>query len=187
MPKLFKVSDDLYRSAQPKAEGMKNLAAFGVETVVNVRMFHSDKRRIRDTDLGYERINIKPWHTNEKKVVRFLQIVTDPERTPVLLHCYKGADRTGMLSAMYRIVVQGWTKEAAIEEMKKGGYGFSPFWGNLPRWIKKADIESIRNQVGISYPSRSESAEFLSDWCRIGIVSARASWTRDERAMGLVP
>ena len=82
--------------------------------------------------------------------MKFLQIVTDPQQAPVLLHCYQGSDRTGMLTAMYRIVVQGWTKEAAIEEMKEGGYGFSAVWNNLVRWIEKADIESICAQVELS-------------------------------------
>ena len=153
---LFKVSDDLYRSAQPKAEGMKSLSALGVKTVVSVRFFHTGRRRVDDTGPTFERIAIKPWYPKEKQVVRFLQIVTDPERTPVLLHCYKGSDRTGMLSAMYRIVVQGWSKEAAIEEMKHGGYGFNAIWGNLVRWIEKADIERIR---GLVYPSNRASRE----------------------------
>lgn len=153
---LYRVSDDLYRSAQPKAEGMKGLSALGVKTIVSVRFFHTGRRSVDDMGPTFERIAIKPWYPKEKQVVRFLQIVTDPERTPVLLHCYKGSDRTGMLSAMYRIVVQGWSKEAAIEEMKLGGYGFNAIWGNLVSWIEKADIERIR---GLVYPSNQASRE----------------------------
>ena len=43
---------------------------------------------------------------------------------PVLVHCLHGSDRTGTIVAMYRIVEQGWTREAAIAEMTGGGYGY---------------------------------------------------------------
>ena len=43
---------------------------------------------------------------------------------PVLVHCKHGADRTGCIVALYRIVFQSWSKEAAIDEMHNGGYGF---------------------------------------------------------------
>ena len=36
VPNLHKVSDRLYRSAQPTAEGMTNLVALGVKTVVGI-------------------------------------------------------------------------------------------------------------------------------------------------------
>ena len=39
---------------------------------------------------------------------------------------------------MYRILRQGWTADAAIDEMKNGGYGYHSVWSNLPRFIRKA-------------------------------------------------
>ncbi len=46
VPNLHKVSDELYRSAQPTAEGMTNLVALGIKTVVNLRDNHSDSDEI---------------------------------------------------------------------------------------------------------------------------------------------
>ena len=162
---LFKVSDDLYRSAQPKPEGMRSLDALGVKTIVSVRFFHSGRRPLDNTDLIFQRIAMMPWHPKKKEVVRFLRIVTDPDQTPVLLHCYKGADRTGMLSALYRIVVQGWSKEDAIEEMRQGGYGFNSLWNNLIRWVEKADIEGLRTEVGIpTLPNGDRASDPVSGW-----------------------
>ena len=76
---LYKVSDDLCRGAQPKVEGMKGLSALGVRTIVSVRFFHTGRRPVDDTDLTFERIAIKPWYPKGKQVVRFLQIVSDPD------------------------------------------------------------------------------------------------------------
>jgi tyrosine-protein phosphatase SIW14 len=149
LPNLHKVSDDLYRGAQPTAEGMKQLEKLGVKTVINLRSMHSDRSKIKDTALTYEHINMTTWNAEDKDVIRFLQIVTDSSRTPVFVHCQHGADRTGTMCAIYRIAVQGWSKDEAIEEMTKGGFGFHSIWQNLPNYVRKLDIEEIKRNVGL--------------------------------------
>jgi protein tyrosine/serine phosphatase len=149
VPNLHKVSDTLYRSAQPSAAGIKNLKAMGIETIVNLRSFHSDRDEIRDTGLAYEHIAMKAWHAEEEDAVKFLQIVTNPKRSPVLVHCQHGADRTGTMCALYRVAVQGWSKEEALKEIIQGGFGFHGIWENLIQWINRLDIEGIKKKAGI--------------------------------------
>ena len=153
VPNLHKVSDDLYRSAQPTPGGMQQLQQLGIKTIVNLRSFHSDRDDIGQTGLAYEHIYMKAWHPEEQDAVRFLRIVTDPERTPVLVHCQHGADRTGSMVALYRIAVQDWTKEAAIREMTRGGFGYHKIWIELPHWIRDLDIASLRRNAGIRAPA----------------------------------
>lgn len=153
VPNFHKVSDTLYRSAQPTADGMKNLKKMGIETIINLRSFHSDRSEIGDTGLAYEHIYMKAWRIEYKEVVRFLQIVTNPKRTPVLVHCQHGADRTGTVSAIYRVAVQGWSKEEAVREMTQGGFGFHKIWKNLPEWIADLDVDALRKKVGIEPPA----------------------------------
>ncbi len=152
LPNLHKVSDALYRSAQPTEAGMLNARKLGVRTVVSLRSFHSDRDEIGKSGLGYERLAMKTWHPEEEDVVKFLKIATDPKKAPVLVHCQHGSDRTGTLCAIYRIVVQGWTKEDALREMKDGEFGFHEVWKNLPPWIMALDVESLRKQAGIAKP-----------------------------------
>jgi protein tyrosine phosphatase (PTP) superfamily phosphohydrolase (DUF442 family) len=149
LPNLHKVSDILYRSAQPSAEGMKRLKAMGIETIVNLRSFHSDRNEIGETGLAYEHIYMKAWHAEEEDAVKFLQIVINPKRSPVLVHCQHGADRTGTMCALYRVAVQGWSKEEASKEMMQGGFGFHGIWENLIQWINGLDIEGIKKKAGI--------------------------------------
>jgi hypothetical protein len=42
------------------------------------------------------------------------------------------------MCAMYRILREGWTVGDAIDEMKKGEYGYHSIWSNLPRFIRKS-------------------------------------------------
>jgi hypothetical protein len=51
------------------------------------------------------------------------------------------------MSAMFRIVEQGWSKEAAIREMVNGGYGYHRVWGNIVRYIEQVDVERIRARL----------------------------------------
>lgn len=136
---------------------MKNAKEMGIGTIVNLRSFNSDRDLIKDTGLGYEHLYMKAWHPEHKEVVRFLQIATDPGRAPVLVHCQHGADRTGTMIALYRVVVQGWTREEAIREMTEGGFGFHEVWSNLPRWIRELDIELIRKEAGIKIKAEQDA------------------------------
>jgi len=149
LPNLHKVSDDLYRGAQPTAEGMKQLEKLGVRTVVNLRSLHSDSDEIKGTGLTYEHIVMTPLNVDDKDVVRFLRIVSDSSQSPVFVHCQHGADRTGTMCAIYRIAVQGWNRDEAVEEMTKGGFGFHSIWQSLPDYIRKLDVEEIKHNAGL--------------------------------------
>ena len=135
LPNLHKISDALYRGAQPTAEGIKELKKMGVKTIVCLRSVHSDKDLLVDSGLNYEEISFKTWHAENEDVVRFLKIVTDKSKQPVFFHCQHGADRTGTMCAIYRIVVESWTKKDAINEMTDGGYSFHTVWTNLIKYI----------------------------------------------------
>jgi protein tyrosine phosphatase (PTP) superfamily phosphohydrolase (DUF442 family) len=150
VPNLCRVSDALYRGDQPSSLGMEHLKKLGIKTILNLRSFHSDRDEIGETGLAYEHIYMKAWHPEEEDMVRFLKIVTDPKRAPVLVHCQHGADRTGTMIAVYRIAVQGWSKDEAVREMTQGGFGFHQTWSNLPRFIQKLDIDRIKRQAGIN-------------------------------------
>lgn len=150
VPNLHKVTENLYRSAQPSAKGMKELKKSGIKTVVNLRSFHSDKDEIGNIGLIYEHIYMKAWHPENKEIIRFLRIVTNKNKTPVLVHCQHGADRTGTMCAIYRIIVCGWTKDEAIQEMIQGGFGFHGVWDNLIKYIKDLDVEKIKQQLELN-------------------------------------
>lgn len=146
------MSAGLYRGAQPTAEGIRQLSMLGVRTIVNLRTMHSDADKIGGLSISYKHISFKAWRPEHEDVVRFLKIATNPAKQPVFVHCQHGADRTGMMTAVYRIVVQGWSKDDAIREMTQGGFGFHPIWRDLVDYIRKLDVEGLRREVGIPAP-----------------------------------
>lgn len=159
LPNFHRISDRLYRSAQPTEEGLKELRRAGFKTVVNLRAFHTESRPLSVLGIRQEHIFFKTWHPEEEDVVRFLKLVTATNTAPVLVHCQHGADRTGTMIAIYRIAVEGWSKKDAIKEMTGEQFGFHKFWGNLLRFINDLDVEAVRKKAGIT-PASTGKASF---------------------------
>jgi len=161
LPNLHRVNASLYRSAQPSREGFVlldthvNFASGDppIKTIVSLRTSKDDSSLVAASSaLRLEEISFKTWHPEDEDVVRFLRIATTPALQPVLVHCRHGSDRTGTMVAVYRIVIEGWTKAQATDEMVNGGFGFHPLWNNLLRYIEALDVEDIRAQVSAQGP-----------------------------------
>jgi protein tyrosine phosphatase (PTP) superfamily phosphohydrolase (DUF442 family) len=188
VPNLHKISDGLYRGAQPTTAGIKELKKMGIKTIVNLRADHSDKEMLGTTGLAYEEIPLKAWRVKNEDVVKFLKIATDKSRQPVFFHCAHGADRTGTMCAAYRVVVQGWTKEDAIKEMKKGGYGFHALWFNLARYIKRLDVNAIKKAIpGDDHESIDSSRIGRGRTQACGGGFGKSLYSRGQERRGLSP
>lgn len=160
---LHRVTGNLYRSAQPSAAGFAALAAQPillkgdrpVKTVLSLRAFNDDGPLTpAHPPFRLEQIRFKTWHPEDEDVVKFLRIATSPDLRPVLVHCQHGSDRTGTMVAIYRIAVQGWSKDQALDEMVNGGFGFHPMWENLRRYIRRLDVAAVKAQAAHDGPWR---------------------------------
>lgn len=144
---LHRVSALIYRSAQPSAIGLRNLRSLGIKSVINLRAFHCDLADLGGTGLLNHRLHVLTWKVQDRQVIRVLTMLREAHNAPFLIHCKHGADRTGLMTAMFRIVEQGWSKEAAICEMVSGGYSYHRVWRNIVRYIEQVDVERIRAAV----------------------------------------
>jgi protein tyrosine phosphatase (PTP) superfamily phosphohydrolase (DUF442 family) len=150
-PNLHRVTPVFYRSAQPLKAGFPALqSTAGIKTVVSLRAFHSDKKLAAGTGIALVSIPINTWNIKQADLVRALaEIEVAGKRGPVLLHCQHGADRTGLVTALYRMLNDGWTREAALDEMRNGSFGYHAVWGNIPSFIAKVDIDAMRREVAV--------------------------------------
>ncbi len=119
----------LYRSGQPDDEfDWERLEQkLDIQTVINLRPWDEDggewtAEEIDETDEhGVTLVNLPMRDTavpSQTQADAFMQIVRDPARWPVLVHCKRGKDRTGTMCALYRIHVQGWSVERAVAELR---------------------------------------------------------------------
>jgi protein tyrosine/serine phosphatase len=147
VPNLHRISPMLFRSEQPTALGMKNLEKLGIRTVVNLRYFNNDDKEVRGTTLRTERTKILTWRIGDKHVIEVMRMLKQSENGPFLIHCQHGADRTGLMSAMYRVLEQGWTPSDALAELTEGGYGYHSMWKNIRRYLESVDVEKLRAAI----------------------------------------
>jgi len=147
VPNLHRITPTLYRSEQPSALGMKKLEEMGVRTVINLRYFNSDDDEVEGTSLRAERTKILTWRIGDKHVVEVMSLLKKTENGPFLIHCQHGADRTGLMTAMYRILEEGWSREDALQELTDGGFGYHSMWKNIIDYVRSADVDKLKAEI----------------------------------------
>jgi protein tyrosine/serine phosphatase len=156
LPNLYRANANLYRSAQPTEDGFRLLEsqvslANGdrpVKTILSLRAVHAcADLRPSGSPLRREQIRFDARFPEDQDAIQFLRIVQSPQLQPVLVHCQRGADRTGSMMAIYRMVVENWTVAQALREMADGGYGFNPLCQNLLQYVRTVDVASLKTQV----------------------------------------
>ena len=145
VPVFAKVSDGLYRGGQPSERGFAELRKVGIRTVVSLRVFNSNRNRLSEMGFRQFHTSCKNLHPEDEDVIEFLQIVTDPVNQPVFVHCRDGTDRTGMMVAVYRMVVEDWSRDEALAEMQ--AFGFNKIWDPLEDYVKEVDTKKIRGKL----------------------------------------
>lgn len=149
LPNLHRVTPLLYRAAQPDAAGFAALPGLGITTVLSLRQLVDDRSLTTGTGLKLHRIAMKSRDVAEDdsaKLIAALRLIHQSP-VPVLLHCRHGADRTGVVCALFRMLFEGWDREAALAELTQGGFGFHPVWQNIPRYLAQVDVALLKARV----------------------------------------
>lgn len=144
---LFQMSPTLYRSALPDSGAVPLLEKLKVATVINF-LPEPDSRWLMRPAIAQVQLPYRTNHVDDADVLKALSAIQAAEaKGPVLMHCKHGSDRTGLMAAMYRVVVQGWSKEDALSEMTEGGFGDSTHFKDGVRYMMRADVEKLRTAL----------------------------------------
>lgn len=141
VPRFLEVSEGIYRSGRPNKEGLEWLKEdYNLKTIVNLenKDFYVERERDWAEEMGIEYHSI-PMSASEnpkdRSVNKALALLADPENHPILVHCYHGQDRTGLIVGLHRVEEEGWETDDAYEEMKE--IGFRTWLYKLDRYFKK--------------------------------------------------
>ncbi len=144
---LYQMSPTLYRSALPDSGAVPLLEKLKVGTVINF-LPESDKSWLSTPGINQVQLPYRTNHVDDAQVLTALRAIQTAEaKGPVLMHCKHGSDRTGLMAAMYRVVVQGWSKEDALNEMTQGGFGDSTHFKDGVRYMMQADVDKLRTAL----------------------------------------
>jgi uncharacterized protein (TIGR01244 family) len=166
LPNFHQVNAGLYRGAQPKADGMRKLVALGIRTIISLRAA-DERSRVEESEaraagLRYFNIPMEGLsRPKDEQVERALAIMEDAANQPVFVHCKRGADRTGTLIAIYRIMHDGWSSDDALREAKHYGMSWMEFrMKDYIRDYSRDHAGETRRRVSIR--SNSDRVEIIS-------------------------
>src|SRR6202047_3476619 len=134
VPRAGRISDVLFRGAQPSAQGLAELKKLGITTIVDLRGNRGpvafERRQAETLGMRFIDIPVLGWSTpSNEQVAQFLKLFKDDPQQKIFVHCYYGEDRSGVMVAAYRIAQQNWTADQAIAEMYSFGFHYHLYPG----------------------------------------------------------
>jgi len=156
------VEGRIYRSAQLSADGLqKIIREKGIRSIINLRGNYgesgwyikekeiSEKNNVRLYDVMLSAHDLPEYG----KLMSILDILSESER-PILIHCRRGSDRTGMVSAL-ALVFEEDPPLSRIKEQFSWRYGVFPFYRSIgpllfseyQKWLERGHNTHNRNNL----------------------------------------
>jgi tyrosine-protein phosphatase SIW14 len=176
LPSWGRVTDVLYRGGQPALAGFRSLQKMGVAIIVNFRdeppEITAEQREVESLGIKYVSI---PWsgrnEPSNAQVVQFLDLIRANPQAKVFVHCKRGADRTGVMIAVYRIAVEHKTVAEAVSEMDQ--FNYDHFWlPQLERYVRSLPELLLSNPVFNAYVSMPSSPSPVARGAAVAAVAS---------------
>jgi protein tyrosine phosphatase (PTP) superfamily phosphohydrolase (DUF442 family) len=138
LPLFRRLNQDYIRGSQPARGGVKTLARLGVKTIIDLRSRYdyTQEPAVSAELLGlrYYWLPMSVWDPPSDEIAqRFISIVTDKPNLPVFVFCADGVNRTGEMSAIYRLVNDNWSVDQALKEIDE--LGFNAYYWSLRNFV----------------------------------------------------
>ena len=148
----FRTTDEgkVYRGGRPQDSGLEALAKLGVKTVIDLQggdlensafsvyvvpnapgelpvNIAEEREKASSLGMAFYSVPLNSMKnlnntTDRPRILKILEIMNDPARQPVFIHCEHGKDRTGLIAALYRVQVDHCEPKKAHDEMVSDGH-----------------------------------------------------------------
>lgn len=163
------IPGELYRSGQPTAQQVARYHdRYGIRTIVNLRggsegdpWYDEEVAEARSLGIAYEAFPMsssRPFSAD--RAAELIRLLRGAEK-PILIHCKAGADRSGLVSALYMAAVAGADPEEAGRQLSIA-YGhvgvpyLSPTYAMDRSWetLKKIIVVGLPHQGAAHAPAK---------------------------------
>jgi protein tyrosine phosphatase (PTP) superfamily phosphohydrolase (DUF442 family) len=157
------VVDDglVIRSAQPTSQLADWARRYGLKSVLNLRgggpgdwWYGNEIKTAKQSAVAYYDLPLSATRRPTRRELLQLIDLLDRCRYPLLIHCKSGADRTGLASALYRMVRRGEPPQSALTSFSIE-FGHVPFFGTehlheplqeYAAWLERAGLAHSANR-----------------------------------------
>jgi uncharacterized protein (TIGR01244 family) len=127
---FLQVTPQFCTGGQPRVEHMAKLKADGVVSVLNLRLpsehrAEEEAAAARQAGLKYFNIPVAFGNPTDANADEFLRLTDEPANRPMFIHC-TAAIRVGTFWMIRRVMRDGFTYDAALEEARKIGLVQAP-------------------------------------------------------------
>jgi len=169
----------VYRCAQPSGQNLEWLARkYGIRTVINLRgcreqqdWYRQEAQAANRLGISTEDVALSAGHLPPVQEIKRLVQVLDHSEYPVLFHCYRGVDRTGLASALALLL----RTDVSLKEGRRAlslRYVHLP-WGRTGRLDEFFDLyEEWLKERGQAHSREAFRTWLEHDYCG-GACSAR--------------
>jgi protein tyrosine/serine phosphatase len=174
---MHRVSRKLYRSNQPLPLRFGALARRGIRTVVNLRgrndsgWYVLEAEACRRHGLALVDFPIKSRDTPAKETIHAAKQLFETIAYPAVMHCKSGADRAGMMGALYRLLHEKRPLAEALEQLhwryghlRQAKVGMIDFFFEQYRRHDAATPTPFLDWVDRVYDPAVVKASFMSQW-----------------------
>jgi len=122
IPDQAVVENGITRGGHPDVTDLHNF-----KTIISLEAIskstESERKKAEQLGIKYVSSPMDVHQMPEDTQVQYIiNLMKDPSNKPLLIHCFHGEDRTGLIVGLYRVYVDHWTPEAAYQEMLKMGF-----------------------------------------------------------------
>ena len=138
LPLFHRVDNNYGRGSQPARGGISTLSRLGFKTIVDLRSIYDHTDDVKETaeiaGLAYQWMPASVWNPpTDDEANRFVSLVSDTAKGPFFVFCADGLNRTGEMTAIYRVAHSGWSVEKALDEADEAG--FNPYYYTLRNYV----------------------------------------------------
>ncbi len=155
------------RSAQPTTQLADWARRYQLKSVVNLRgggpgdwWYGNEIKSAKESGIAYYDLPLSATRRPTRRELLQLIDLLETCSYPLLIHCKSGADRTGLASALYRMVRRGEPPEAALSS-------FSIEFGHIPFFGTEHLHEPLQEYAAwLKNSGKTHSADLFRAWVR---------------------
>lgn len=118
-----KVTDRVWRSAQPSPGQIRRYARRGIRTIINLRgtrdcgSYRLERKACAKHGIEMIDFNLRSREPPSRETIYAAKKLFETVEYPILMHCKSGADRVGLMSALYLFLHEGQPLETAMRQL----------------------------------------------------------------------